>query len=245
MRRNSIAVAFLLLVAIRGAFAQGADAPKAKVAPKHLAVAQQLVAHLDLSNTNYQHGTPSVSFTAPYESHADCSGFVDALLEYSYGIDKDVFRTTFGSGRPTAARYHDAIIDQKSFQRIEHVQNLLPGDFLAVKYFARKDDTGHVMLVAGRPLRLPEVKEPVIEGTMQWEVPVIDSSKSGHGTTDTRHKKGADGKDHDGVGEGILRVYSDAAGDVAGFSWSSQSVSKFEPPNEEELVMGRFEVSAK
>ena len=245
MRRMPFAVAVLLLVASRGAFAQRADAPKTAAAqPKHLAVAQQLVAHLDLANTNYEHGSPSVSFTAPYESHTDCSGFVDALLTYSYGIDKDGFRAIFGSGRPTAARYHDAIVDQRSFQRVEHVQDLLPGDFLAVKYFSRKDNTGHVMLVAGRPMRMAAAKEPTVPGTMQWEVPVIDSSESGHGLTDTRHKKGADGKDHDGLGGGVLRIYSDAAGNVAGFAWSTQSVSKFKVPSDEELVMGRFMVGA-
>src|SRR5262249_39615719 len=243
MRTISFAIAVLLVV-WHEAFAQRVDSPKNVALPKHLAVAQQLVAHLDLANTNYEHGSPSVSFTAPYESHTDCSGFVDALLAYSYGIDKDAFRAIFGSGRPTAARYHDAIVDQKSFQRIEHVQDLLPGDFLAVKYFARKDNTGHVMLVVGRPSRLA-TKEPTIADTMQWEVPVIDSSESGHGPTDTRHKRGADGKDHDGLGEGVLRIYSDATGSVAGFTWSSQSVSKFKSPADEELVMGRFEVGVK
>jgi hypothetical protein len=245
MRGNIAALVMLLLLTSRAALAQRAEIPKVAAEPKHLTVAKQLVAHLDLANTNYEHGAPSVIFTAPYESHADCSGFVDALLAYSYGIDKDAFRAIFGSGRPTAARYHDAIVNQKGFQRVDHVQDVLPGDFLAVKYFARKDNTGHVMLVAGRPIRSLAAKEPVVLGTMQWEVPVIDSSESGHGSTDTRHKRGADGKDHDGLGEGVLRIYSDPAGNVAGFSWSSQSVSKFKEPSDEELVIGRFEPSAK
>jgi len=40
--------------------------------PKHLTAAKQLLAHLDLGSTDYEHGTPSVKFTAPCESHADC-----------------------------------------------------------------------------------------------------------------------------------------------------------------------------
>jgi hypothetical protein len=246
MRKVNLPIALMLLTICRGAQAQRADSSKSVAAePKHLAVAKQMVAHLDLANTNYEHGTPSIKFTTPYESHTDCSGFADALLTYSYGLDKDALRNIFGSARPTAARYHDAIIEQKGFKRIEHVQDIQPGDFLAVKYFARKDNTGHVMLVAGRPLRLVPTKEPTVPGTVQWEVTVIDSSESGHGTSDTRHKKGPDGKDHDGLGEGVLRLYSDAAGNVKGFAWSTQAVSKFKTPSDEELVIGHFEVTGK
>ncbi len=95
------------------------------------------------------------------------------------------------------------------------------------------------MLVADRPRRMA-AKEPSIAGTIQWEVTIIDSSESGHGPTDTRHKKGADGKDHDGLGEGVLRIYSDTAGNVTGFAWSTQKVSKFKEPSDEHLVIGRL-----
>jgi hypothetical protein len=212
---------------------------RAAAEPKHLAVAENLVTHLSLANTNYEHGKPSVKFTEPCESHADCSGFADELLTYSYGYDKQQFRKIFGSGRPTAARYYDAVSEQHGFQRIDHVQDALPGDFLAIKYLKRTDNTGHVMLVAARPVPMNATK-PVKPGTRQWRVTIIDSSESGHGPTDTRHRKGANGKDHDGVGEGVCRIYSDGAGDVVGFAWSTLGVSKFKSPDEEKLVIGRL-----
>src|SRR5262249_7115927 len=111
MRSAILCSAALVFFAYSSAIAQErAEAKKpAPTEPKHLTIAKQLVAHLDLANTDYEHGTPSVKFTAPYESHADCSGFADALLQYSYGLDKDQFRKIFGSGRPSAKRYHDAI----------------------------------------------------------------------------------------------------------------------------------------
>jgi hypothetical protein len=217
----------------------------APVEPKHLTIAKQLVAHLDLTNTDYEHGTPSVKFTAPCESHADCSGFADALLQYSYDLDKEQFRKIFNSGRPSAKRYHDAIEEENGFKEIKHVGDLKPGDFLAVKYFSRKDNTGHVMLAASRAVRMTSPKQPIVPGTVQWEVTIIDSSESGHGPTDTRHAKGSDGKDHDGVGEGVLRIYSDAQGDIAGFAWSTASASKFKAPDDEHLVIGRFEPPSK
>src|SRR5262245_59009779 len=117
--------------------------------PKHLATARAMVEQLDLSNTDYQLGGGTVRFSSPCISRTDCSGFADALLTYSYRYDADQFRKWFGSSRPSARRYHDAIEQQKGFRRIEHLQDVLPGDFLAVKYLKRKDNTGHVMLVAG------------------------------------------------------------------------------------------------
>lgn len=208
-----------------------------------MTVARQFLSHLDLANTDYVHGAPRVKFTIPCESHTDCSGFADALLAHSYGFDKQEFRDIFGSGRPTAARYYDAVIQQNGFARIERVQDARPGDFLAVKYFSRKDNTGHVMLVASKPALMNRPKSPLMPGTLQWEVAVIDSSESGHGPMDTRHKRGINGKDHDGLGEGILRIYSDGVGNVVGFAWSTLTASKFKSPQDEHLVIGRLQLT--
>jgi hypothetical protein len=245
MNKTRWFIMILLLVVSRAAWAQhetspGASAQQVTSEPKQLAVAQALVAHLDLANTNYKHGEPEVSFVAPYQSHADCSGFIDSLLQYCDGYSKDQFKKWFDSSRPSAKRYHDAIVDQKGFQSIPHVQDMLPGDILAVKYLNRADNTGHVMLAADRPLKISS-KEPVISGTQQWTVTVIDSSESGHGPTDTRYKRGPNGKDHDGVGEGVLRIYSDADGQVAGFAWSTFANSEFKKPSDEHLVIGRLQ----
>lgn len=207
--------------------------------PKHLAAARDLLAHLDLKNTNYEHGAGNVTFSGTRESHTDCSGFVDALLRHCYSYDESAFKQWFGSRRPTAARYHDAIEAETGFTRVRYVRDLRPGDLLAVKYLMNKENTGHVMLASGLPRRM-EAKKPFVDGTEQWEVAVIDSSQSGHGTQDTRHKKGHDGKDHDGLGEGRLRLYTEREGGVVGFTWSTLNASAFKEPKDEHLVMGRL-----
>ncbi len=97
------------------------------------------------------------------------------------------------------------------------------------------------MLVADRPKQI-QSQPPLVPGTQQWQVTVIDSSESGHGPTDTRYKKGSDGKDHDGVGQGIFRVYTDNQGGVAGFAWSTVAASKFRAPDDENLVIGRLQL---
>ena len=245
MMKNIQLMLFVLFLAIsqsaRGQFA-GAQQNKA-TEPKHLATARWLVAHLDLHNTGYEHGAGTVKFTSPCISRTDCSGFADALLTHCYGYDADQFRQWFGSGRPTARRYHDAIEQQRGFTRIKHVRDVLPGDFLAVKYLTRNDNTGHVMLAADRPAKILPMA-PLVPGTEQWKVVVIDSSQSGHGPTDTRHKKGADGKDHDGLGEGVLRVYTNSRGSIVGFAWSTLAASKYKDPNDEDLVIGRLQIES-
>ena len=135
--------------------------------------------------------------------------------------------------------YHDTIVAQKGFTRIEIVGNIKPGDFLAVKYLTRKDNTGHIMLVAGLPKKMAATK-PIEPDSEQWAIKIIDCSQSGHGTTDTRHKKGANGKDHSGLGEGILRLYSNKDGTIAGWTWSTLDASTFQKPKDEHLVIGRL-----
>jgi hypothetical protein len=166
------------------------------------------------------------------------------LLIHSYGYDRDQFKRWFDSHRPSARRYHDAIVDQHGFADIKELSHVRPGDILAVKYLKRKDNTGHIMLVAGTPRRM-QPKKPIVEGAGQWEVPVIDSSETGHGPSDTRHHKGQQGKDHDGLGEGVLRIYTDRQDKVIGFTWSALERSEFKGPGDEHLVIGRLKPNFK
>jgi hypothetical protein len=239
MAHSRFAFGFLWIL-LAGSASDAAD----KGPTKHLAEAQELVKRLDLKHTSYAHGEPHIVWTGTCESHADCSGFIDLLLTHSYGYDPDAYKKWFDSHRPSARRYHDAIVEQNGFSEIKRISDVEPGDLLAAKYLTREDNTGHMMLVARAPQRM-KPRRPAIEGTEQWEVTVIDSSKSGHGASDTRHKKGMAGKDHDGLGEGVLRVYADRQGQVAGLAWSTLDSSEFKSPRDEHLVIGRLKAGFK
>ena len=207
--------------------------------PLHVLVADSLLERLNMDKTNYEHGPGSINWGNPSEVHTDCSGFIDQLLTRCYGYDRQAFKQWMGSGRPTAARYHDAIVAQQGFVQLQSIQDLRPGDLIAVKYLTRSDNTGHIMLVINKPQRMSE-KSPMIQKTQQWAIPIMDSSESGHGPVDTRYKKGANGKDHDGLGAGILRLYTTSDGQVAGFTWSTLNVSEFKTPDDEHVVLGRL-----
>ena len=222
-------------------FAATSLAVPAAAAPTdpHVASAERLVDQLELANTDYAHGPGSITWTGSVAAHTDCSGFIDQLLMHDDGYTADDFKRWFGSRRPTAERYHDAIVDGRGFARLAGVGELRPGDLIAIKYLSRHDNTGHIMLVTEAPRRMNPVP-PYVDGTTQWSVTVIDSSESGHGPTDTRHKRGEGGRDHDGLGRGVVRLYANAAGEVAGFSWSTAKASRFVAPEDEHLVLGRL-----
>ena len=235
---NQTTLPTLILLIIHLAFCGGNQAAENQ-RPKHLVNAIEIIKHLDLGNTSYLHGKPDVQFAQPCRSHADCSGFLSELLATSYGFTPEQFKMWFGRERPTADRYHDAIIEQEIFERIPSLKDVHPGDILAVKYQHPKEkSTGHLMLVAGTP-RLLNHKEPIFPATEQWEIPIIDSARSGHGKNDTRHAKGQNGKDHDGLGEGILRVYTEQNGEVFGHTWSV-SGKHFLSQQEENMAIGRL-----
>jgi hypothetical protein len=239
MMRTTIPHCAVALCAIALLFVAAGSMAQDLSAATHVASATRLVDQLDLANTDYDHGQGSVTWTGKVESHTDCSGFIDHLLMHDDGLTPDDFKRWFDSRRPTAARYHDAIVEGRGFTRLMSVTDLKSGDLIAIKYLTRHDNTGHIMLLVDAPRRMAP-SAPFVDGTTQWAVTVIDSSESGHGPTDTRHKLGADGRDHDGLGRGVFRLYANAQGGVTGFAWSTLKASRFVPPEDEDLVLGRF-----
>ncbi len=163
------------------------------------------------------------------QSHTDCSGMIDAALRQAYRLSRADMRQWLGASRPLAVHYHDTIVAQRRFQRIMHVRDARPGNIIAIRY-ARSNahrDTGHVVLVAGRPhpTRIPGL----------WGVPIIDQSRSGHGPGNVRPAQG-------GVGQGTLGVQVHPSGTVAGYRWSPSLQSHFYPQSlqNRHLVIGRI-----
>lgn len=213
--------------------------------PIHVLLAEQLVTHCSSSNTAYQHSKSIVAWktdTSDYQSYTDCSGFLNALLRQSYQWDKTYFRAWMGVSRPFAFHYFDAISTQNRFVAISRVDDIQPGDFIAIKYVDRSDhdnNTGHCMLVTGVPHRM--IPKPVaLTNTNQYEVQVIDSSKSPHGKNDTRRLD--DDREYDGLGQGNFRLYADLQGKLVGYSWSSQRPKEGFDPLENPVVAGRLTI---
>jgi hypothetical protein len=218
--------------------------------PVHLRDAEQLLEKMDSSNTSYKHWLkddplpPWMAGQVIWESpgfacHTDCSGLVNNLFMHGYGYTPEAFQRWFGRKWPKADRYFDAFQSSKGFLLLLHVGDLQPGDLIALKYLKKTDNTGHLMIVEEAPKRF-EGGPPFVAGTDQWLVTVIDSSNGPHGGTDSRSKRGLGGKDLDGLGRGVFRLYSDKSGNVAGYSWSARENSRFVGPDLAPVAFGRL-----
>ena len=208
-----------------------------------LELAQLLVRELQSENTSYQHKDGYIKWKGEngadaYESRVDCSGLINILLERSYGLTTNDFEKWLGKRRPYAEDYFDAIVEQSNFRLITKIGTVQPGDIIAIRYPpGTNENTGHIMIVSGTPSSRKATK-PEVDGTEQWELSVIDSSESGHGKTDTRHK--ADGTFGQGVGQGVLRLYTSSNGEIVGYTWSTLSVSDYYDKSTRQLVIGRL-----
>jgi hypothetical protein len=238
MLRKSLLVLFLAHAIALG------DAPQS---PKHLDDARKLLQSLKPENSKYGHEKLDVKWqgennAAASVCFADCSYFLDALLAHSYPkYNTEALNRWFGSKkRPLAKHYYEAIAAQKGFTRISEIGNVRAGDIIAIRYLVpNKDkDTGHSMLVVGTP-KERKASAKIIDDTVQWEVPIMDMTRTGHGKRDSRLKN--NGEYTGGLGTGFLRIYAAKDGTVAGYSWSFVANSEFHDTKVRPIAIGRLD----
>ena len=205
--------------------------------------ATKLQQNINPQNTAYQHKDNVVSWGdngSTLQCYADCSGFINALIGKAFNWTEADFKASFGHKRMYAYHYYGAIIAGNHFQQIKNISDVLPGDLIALQYADRsehEDNTGHVMLIVSKPVERTPTKI-IAPDTRQYEIEVIDCSKSPHGKTDTRFS--ADGSEYSGLGRGIFRLYTDKQGNIVGYSWSTGNPKPGFNPFENPVVVGRF-----
>lgn len=192
--------------------------------------------------TDYEHYNPLLNNNVVWNGDdsrcfTDCSGFGMALLNHYNGdIDGSFFDAWMYTSRPLAKQFHNAISIGHGFQQIDKVEDLIPGDFIAVEFgknsgiAEQTGDTGHVMIVAEAPQKITAVAPLQPSGAtvdnlyQQWSVLIHDESTSGHGSADTRYNT-QENKYYEGLGKGPLRLYTKADGTLAGYAWSPEPTS--------------------
>jgi hypothetical protein len=131
--------------------------------------------------------------------------------------------------RPDAEDFVFSFENEKGFKHVLHVKDIRPGDLLA--HAMLKDDdkrqtgtTGHVFLLDSYPKRI-EARNPIIEGTEQFEIVVIDSNAEWVGSDDTRLRDPA----HKliGLGKGTIRIYADANDELVGWARTFKNTNRF------------------
>ena len=221
---------------------------------QHLPDALNLVSNL-LITLNNSYGSPaSINWNAAPDTAAltECSSFVTLLLKHSYGWDNTFFINWMGSSSPNAATYHDKIAAANptagGWTQIFDITAVQPGDIIAIKYlpgYTTPNATGHVMVVQSAPVEnlnpnppFGNGTSPIVAGTLQYKLQVVDSSDSYHGSTDSRYKSGHPG----GIGQdGYFRIYIDQnTHQIVGYTWSLYSNSTYYNQSQRNLVIGRL-----
>lgn len=192
-------------------------------------------------NNTYTHGIGSLTWAgvngaATSTCSTDCSGFINHLITQTYSYSSADFLSWMGVSRPLASDYYTAIKTQNHFTTISKISSMSQGDIIAIKYPETETITGHTMMIVLTPV-LRTASAPLISGTTQYEVTVIDCSQSGHGSTDTRFI--STGNFEDGVGKGKFRLYINKKGAIAGYTWSTYSSSVYYSQSERQLAVGR------
>lgn len=240
MGRRSNSLALLALTA--------SAAVRAQQAPGFLDVAEHLVDDLQVSAQSAPEW-PNVYGTTPSyiewsgaasSARTECSSFVTLLWQHAYGWTPASFKAWTGHSSPEAAVYHDTIAAHEGFDEITTVGAIRPGDVVAIVYYPEyQSPTGHLMIVAAQPQA--NSSAPLVAGTDQWTIDVVDSSSTYHGTADTRYAHPG------GIGRGTFRLYTNPDGTFAGHTWSllGTSLASYYPQptttqNGRHLVVGRL-----
>lgn len=205
--------------------------------PPHLALARELVAHIAPENNQYLLGGGHIRFpgdpgSGKYEMRADCSGFLLAMFDragYETRSRMMFLKDSPLRKRPRAEDFVLSIENEAGFKRIRFNDDIRPGDLLAHAMLKVEDQmqtgtTGHVMLINSRPKPIP-ARKPIIAGTRQFEVSIIDSNGEHLGDDDSRLADPA--KKITGLGSGTIRIYVDAKGELVGWARTFAKSDRF------------------
>lgn len=221
--------------------------------PSHLTQAETLITDLlsDPANTNVYDSngslTDQIDWTgSPRTAITVCSSFVTMLLRHVYGFSEDQMKAKTTSKNPNAAKYHDAIVAGHGFDHLGDVTLVLPGDLIAIKYPESQNSSGHIMLVEAMPVlhAIGDCTQDFYLGHQQdypeiayyYDVTIIDSSASYHGTADSRYSHPG------GIGRNaVCRLFVNSSYQVVGYTWSTFHDSVYKKTADGYLVgLGRL-----
>lgn len=183
-------------------------------------------------------GTCNINWAAHTAVSNGACLFTRAVADAN-GYSNATINSFWGSNSPSSAIYYQKIIDQVHFTSITAMGSIAPGDLISIKYTDTTPVGGTSMIVELAPVQIT-AQAPIIAGTTQWVVGVIDSTQNPHYVTDSRWW--ADGPlTHDqGVGRGDMRIYvNDTTGAYDGHTWSWDN-GPYKTQATRPIAVGRF-----
>jgi hypothetical protein len=222
--------------------------------PKHLEIARELVATVKPENNKYVifrhtgvHWKGDL-FTSENSVNTMCVGLVTAVMERarSPSVGK-VKSNTQWTRELRVNNYHEAISRELGFNKISKMGDVFAGDIFAFSCNdacsvtdangnATSNVQGHITFVDDKPTQ-KNPTPPLIDGTLQWLLPVIDSSPGPHDMKDTRWRPTGEPR-VSGVGRGTLRIYTDLDGVPVGYT-NGPNAKKLHTVQDRPIVFGR------
>lgn len=162
---------------------------------------------------------------ARYAATSDCSFFINATMKKAYAWTNTSLKSWLCTSalpctRPQAKHYFNAILTESRFTIVPKATGIQRGDLIAIKYDSG-DNTGHVMWLDSAPRAAGTTKDAGGAKIYLYDVDVIDSSSTYHGSADLRATNGVG----QGIGKGTIQIITYADGEVAGYKWSTWSGS--------------------
>ncbi len=187
-------------------------------------------------STSVVWGTPGSPTT--YFNRSKCGSFVTKVIKRVLpGATDQYLADNFGSISPTAAQYHDTFTTGAEYfttsanSNMDQLTEIGAGVIIAIKYNEASsgtgDSTGHVMIVAGTPVRYDRDGNT---STVEWAVPVVDTTSNPHGVAVTsasspyqnfRDSRAVGTTEYPGVGRGWIFIRTDAANRPQGHWWGA------------------------
>ena len=216
--------------------------------PKHLELARELLATVKPENNKYRFiGPEGVRwkgdlFTSENSANTMCTGFVGAVLERAKNPTiKEIESKTYWKKYVRMDSYYEAVQKGYGLQKIENLDAVKPGDLYMFMCKINCNTSegpalGHVTIVDVKPTQ-KNPTPPLIYGTLQWLVTVIDSADGPHGKDDTRWRPQGEPK-ASGVGRGVFRVYTDLNGVPVGYT-NGPNGPKYHETKDRPIAFGR------
>lgn len=221
--------------------------------PKHLELARELVATVKPENNKYTFLHPKGVqwkgdlFVSENSVDTPCLGFVSAVMKRAGFPSIPIRGKNMSNFEEVSKGWH--LVQLSSISKVE------PGDIFSFRCLKNDDcskyevDTsfghstktvveafGHVAIIDSKPTQTRPT-QPVIDGTLQWLVTVIDSKPGPYDLNDTRSRPKNE-RQQSGVGRGSFRVFTDLNGVPIGFT-KSPNAKKLHRIEDRPIVFGR------
>ncbi|WP_437290473.1 hypothetical protein [Sorangium sp. So ce406] len=151
--------------------------------------------------------------------------FLTAVQKAAFGYTNTDIAVLWGSTSPNSSQYYDNFsAAQPHFEEIDNIANVDEGDVLIID--ATMTYSGHTAIITGPATPAPSGLGPSVTNTLQWAVPIADSTSSKHGCSASYPDSRCVGNVFTpGEGTAFMRIYTNASGVPVGHTWSVSAAS--------------------